>query len=344
MAISFKGSKKYKKHNGFTSSFTCAVPLPSSMHFYSLHQGNLTLSPTISEGERVLCGQKIADMTSFNSIPVISGCSGTVVSADNGVISVENDMLYESLEFSAPYKPYTELTVREMLWLIREGGVWESRENMPVHVLLGKKHIPKQIIVCCFDSDPYVSSPQCVSRKNADKILRGLDIAMRITDTKKAFIAIENDTKRIYADFKYLLRFNESILPYLLKARYPQSNSQNLKKTITGSENSDALILSAETLCNIADVIEHGTPVTKKVVTVSGDDILTPENYIVPIGATISSLLESAGYTHPSIIINGGIIDGSRLIDIDEPVTLSSKAYIAFNDSKNIPKYRKELV
>lgn len=338
MAISFAGAKKYKKHNGILSEIK--APIPSPVHFYSVSG----LQPLVNIGDKVICGQKIADIDSFELNPVLSGCSGTVIAAGEDIIEVENDMFYMALPPVKPAKKYDELTTREILWLLREGGVFEERCNAPLHVLLSEKNVRDCIIVCCFDSDPYVSSPQAAAFGNSGKIKDALDLCMRLSGITKAYVAVENDTKKTFADFKALLRYNESVTPFLLKARYPQSRDDVLIKTITGNENTNALILSPETLVNMIDVLETGSTVTKKIVTVSGDDILEPENFSVPIGATAASIIESGGYSSPEALISGGVIDGVRITDFDTPVTPQTKALIAFHEQKNIPRYRKNLI
>lgn len=340
MAISFAGAKKYKKHNGISPRMQIKNPIPSPVHFYPLNG----MKALVNIGDKVICGQKIADIDAFESNPVISGCSGTVTGADEKHIEVENDMLYMSLPPVPPAKKYTELTTREILWIIRENGVFEERSLAPLHLLLAEKNVRECIIVCCFDSDPYVSSPQAAAAGNSGKIIEALNLCMRLSGITKAFIAVEDDTKKTFADFKALLRYNENITPYLLKARYPQSEDKTLIKTVTGSENTNTLILSPETLVNMINVLETGAPITKKIVTVSGDDILEPENFSVPIGATVSSVIESGGYNTPEILIGGGVIDGERITDFDTPVTPATKALIAFHKQKNIPKYRKKLL
>lgn len=344
MAISFKGAKKYTRHNGFKKSQDVLTPIPSYVHFFSLKQGNAVLAPLVGEGERVIIGQKLADIAEFDTIPVISSVSGVVTSVTDDFIAVENDMMFSRCAHAKPVKTADELTTREILWLLREGCVYEPRYHTPLHVLLSDKKVSECIIVCCFDSDPYVSSPQSAAYGNSEKILRALRIAMRVSGITKTYVATENDTKKTFSDFKYHLRYNPDIQPFIMKARYPQSKSDVLINTVTGSVGTNALILSAETLCNMADVLETGVPVTKKIVTVSGDDILEPVNFHVPIGATAASVIESGGYSSPELVICGGVIDGDVIQNLDTPVTHSTKALIAFHDKKNIPKYRKKLI
>lgn len=344
MSISFRGAKKYRKHNGFSASAQIKTPLPSPVHFYSLiHGGGIVLQSLVNEGDRILCGQKIADLDSFDAMPIFSSVSGRVVSVTADKISVENDMLSDEYPYAPLEKSYDTLTTRELLWILRESAVCEVQSGVPVHILLSGKGTPECVIVCCFDSDPYVSSPQIAALNNAETILKGLRIVLRILGIKKAVIGVENSVRKIYSDFKYHLRYNTDISLYSLKARYPQSRDNILVKTLTGKSINDinTVILSPETLCNIVKVFESGRPVTDKIVTVSGDDILPPNNYRVPIGAPISSLLTNSGYTSPMVVVNGGVTDGIRVTDLDEPITGCAKAIIAFNDKNSLPKYSK---
>ncbi len=347
MSISFPGAVKYKKNNGFSPLQTIKKPLPSPIYIYNLTQReNITLKPIVKKGEYVLGGQKIADLDTLEALPIFSAVSGTVSDINNISIIIENDMLSRFMPAKKNEQPISELTSRELLWILREHGICESRTGVPAHVMLSPNTVPDCIIVCCFDSDPFVSSPQAAALNNTVKILKGLEIVLNVLCTKKAIIAVENDTKKIFADFKYHLRYNTDITLYSLKARYPQSRSDILTKTLTGKniENINAPIFSPETLCAIADVFERGRVATTKIVTVSGDDILPPNNYYAPIGIPVSSLLSDSGYTSPKLVINGGVLDGMPVTDLDNPVTSSTKAITAFNDTNNIAKYRKELV
>lgn len=343
MSISFKGAKKFKPHNGLSKKSVIYSVLPSPEYVFKLNCGDETLNPVVSIGDYVQIGTKLADFESYDTIPCHSSVSGTVTSITESEIRINNDMLYTSPNYTKKNKA-EELTTREMLWLIRESGVCEIRNGIPAHLILGTDKTPEYVIVPTFDSDPYVSSPQIFTEKNTSKILSGLTIAMNILNTKKAIIAITDDCKGIFSNFKLKLRFNENVIPYKLKARYPQDKDDILIKTLTGktASNANSVIISAETLCNIYDAVTFSKPVTEKIVTVSGDDILPPNNYRVPVGLPISSLLSDCGYTSPDTVIYGGVIDGKILTDTNTPVSRNTKAIIAFSDSSNIPKYRKK--
>lgn len=347
MAVSFKGGKKYTKHNGFSENTAIKSPLPSPVHFYNIVQkNNIVLEPHVGVGDYVLKGQKIADLDIFEALPIFSSVSGKVLSVSDSQIDIENDMLYNEIDAFSENTSSTSLTSRELLWIIREGGICDIRTGVPMHVLLSTQKVPDCVILCCFDSDPYASAPQMAAIGNSEKILSALDIVLRLIGTKNAYIAVEQGCTHIYSDFKYRLRYNKNISLCCLKARYPQSRSDILIKTVTGKSEKDinAVILSPETLCNIADVLACRKPLTNKLVTVSGDDILPPVIYSVPLGMPISALITNSGYTNPQILIKNGIMSGEKIISPDEPIMPDTEAISAFNDKNNIPKYAKELI
>ena len=78
MSISFRGAKKYKKHNGFDKSAEIHSPLPAPVYFFNLVQNtDVTLSPLVEVGDTVEIGSKIADLESYDAMPLYSSVSGT---------------------------------------------------------------------------------------------------------------------------------------------------------------------------------------------------------------------------------------------------------------------------
>ena len=54
MSISFRGAKKYKKHNGFDKSAEIHSPLPAPVYFFNLVQNtDVALSPLVEVGDTV---------------------------------------------------------------------------------------------------------------------------------------------------------------------------------------------------------------------------------------------------------------------------------------------------
>ena len=123
MSISFRGAKKYKKHNGFDKSAEIHSPLPAPVYFFNLVQNtDVALSPLVEVGDTVEIGSKIADLESYDAMPLYSSVSGIVTSVSDTFICVENNMKYTAVQ-TQKTDDIDSLTTREMLWIIREAGI-----------------------------------------------------------------------------------------------------------------------------------------------------------------------------------------------------------------------------
>ena len=107
--------------------------------------------PIVKKGDHVLAGQKIAEAGGFVSAPIHSSVSGTVkgiekrltaVGTMGDAIIIENDGLYESVEY-APAK-LSDLSKEDILKRIQEGGVvGQGGAGFPTHVKLSPKEPDK---------------------------------------------------------------------------------------------------------------------------------------------------------------------------------------------------------
>ena len=66
-----------------------------------------------------------------------------------------------------------------------------------------------------------------------------------------------------------------------------------------------------------------GKPLMERVVTVSGDAVAEPGNFLVPLGISHKELIEAAGgFTEePEKLISGGPMMGFAMVTLDAPVT-----------------------
>ena len=71
----------------------------------------------------------------------------------------------------------------------------------------------------------------------------------------------------------------------------------------------------------------------KRIVTVTGDCIKTPQNFSVPIGTNYAELIEEAGgfVKEPEKIVSGGPMMGFAIFDINVPCTKTSSALLCLS-------------
>lgn len=88
------------------------------------------------------------------------------------------------------------------------------------------------------------------------------------------------------------------------------------------------VVLNVATVAAIAEAVVCGLPLTRRVVTVTGETIARPGNYYVAIGTPVEDLLDFCGsVTQESAkVILGGPMMGIAIADLKTPVTKTTNA------------------
>ena len=304
----------------------------------------------VAKGDHVLAGQKIAEAGGFVSANIFASVSGTVkaIEARLGVaggmqesIIIENDGLYEEVEFS-PERKLADISGKEIIEIIKEAGiVGMGGAGFPTHV----KYMPKDpsaidyIIVNCAECEPYLTSDYRRMMEEPEKIVGGLQAAMKIFDGRaKGVLAVEDNKKDAAAKLWEAAKGIPDIEVVELKTKYPQGAERQLIFAVTGRQiNSSMLpadagcvVNNCDTIHAIYEAVHFGRPVMKKVMTITGNAIKEPQNLRVRTGTNFRELIEEAGgfTSEPEKIIAGGPMMGIPLISLDVPVVKTSSAIL----------------
>lgn len=304
----------------------------------------------VAKGDHVLAGQKIAEAGGFVSANIFASVSGTVkaIEARLGVaggmqesIVIENDGLYEEVEFS-PERKLADISGKEIIEIIKEAGiVGMGGAGFPTHV----KYMPKDpsaidhIIVNCAECEPYLTSDYRRMMEEPEKIVGGLQAAMKIFDGRaKGVLAVEDNKKDAAAKLREAAKGIPDIEVVELKTKYPQGAERQLIFAVTGRQiNSSMLpadagcvVNNCDTIHAIYEAVHFGRPVMKKVMTITGNAIKEPQNLRVRTGTNFRELIEEAGgfTSEPEKIIAGGPMMGIPLISLDVPVVKTSSAIL----------------
>lgn len=304
----------------------------------------------VAKGDHVLAGQKIAEAGGFVSANIFASVSGTVkaIEARLGVaggmqesIVIENDGLYEEVEFS-PERKLADISGKEIIEIIKEAGiVGMGGAGFPTHV----KYMPKDpsaidhIIVNCAECEPYLTSDYRRMMEEPEKIVGGLQAAMKIFDGRaKGVLAVEDNKKDAAAKLREAAKGIPDIEVVELKTKYPQGAERQLIFAVTGRQiNSSMLpadagcvVNNCDTIHAIYEAVHFGRPVMKKVMTITGNAIKEPQNLRVRTGTNFRELIEEAGgfTSEPEKIIAGGPMMGISLISLDVPVVKTSSAIL----------------
>jgi electron transport complex protein RnfC len=336
------------------------VPKGELVYPMSQHIG-APCAPIVKKGDRVLVGQKIADTDAFVSAPIMSAVSGTVKEIGNRMtisgtletcVAVESDGLFEHAASLLPHKDFRELEPAECIKIIREAGlVGMGGATFPTHVKLspppGKKI--KWIIVNGAECEPFLNCDNRLMIEHPEPIIGGLEICLHIFPEAEGIIAVENNKPEAIRHLTGEIAergANIRVAPHEVK--YPQGAEKMLIYTITGQEippgalpaEVGCLVLNVSTLAHIWHAVTDGVPVLDRVISVTGDAIVSPKNILAPLGASVRELIDAAGgfSCEPARILSGGPMMGISMRSIDVPIVKGTSGILALSP-KSAPTF-----
>ena len=307
--------------------------------------------PVVNIGDRVLAGQMIAKKAGFVSANIHSSVSGIVKKIEprllatggkaNSII-IENDGQYEMAP-KINEKPVSELKPDDIRAIIDEAGiVGMGGAGFPTSVKLTPKNPEKidTIIVNGAECEPYLTSDYRRMIEQPDKLVKGLKAVLSLFPGAKGYFGIESNKPEAIKILGDAVKDEENIEVAVLKTKYPQGGERYIIKAITGREinskmlpaDAGCIVHNVDTIVSIYQALYEGRPLTRRIVTVTGDAISKPQNYYVYVGTNLRELVEAAGgfSCEPEKIISGGPMMGFSFFNLDVPVVKGSSSVLAF--------------
>lgn len=328
--------------------------LPKGDLVYPLSQHiGAPAEPIVKKGDRVLTGQKIAEAKGYVSAPIYATVSGTVKAIEPRRITVgdqvmciviENDGLYEEVAYQ-PVDYLAELSKKEVLSRIQEAGiVGMGGAGFPTHVKLSVKEPDKIefVIANCAECEPYLTSDYRRMIEEPEKLVDGLKVVLSLFDNARGILAVEDNKADCIEKLKRLTKDEQKITVKALKTKYPQGSERQLIYAVTGRALNSAMlpadvgcvVNNVDTLVAVYHAVMEGRPLMHRIVTVTGDAIADPRNFLVRIGTNYHELIEEAGgfKKEPVKIISGGPMMGFAIFDLDVPATKTSSALLCLTE------------
>ena len=308
--------------------------------------------PLVAKGDSVLVGQMIGEADGLISSNIISSVSGTVKAIERRLtaagkmeesIVITNDNEYKKIEGYGRERDYTKMSKEEIREAVKMAGiVGLGGAGFPTHVKLKPKDENKidYVIVNGAECEPYLTYDYRLMLEKPEMVIEGLKVVLRLFDNAKGIIGIEDNKPDVIDKFKELTLNDSNIEIKALTTKYPQGGERQLVFVTTGRKlNSKKLpadvgciVNNVATIAAIYMAVAKSTPLTNRIVTISGDAIAEPQNFEVPFGMSFSELLEAAGgfRVQPKKIVFGGPMMGKAMYTYNVPVTKTANSLLGF--------------
>lgn len=306
----------------------------------------------VDKGDAVLVGQVIAEGDGMISSNIISSVSGTVKTIERRLtaegkmvdsIVITNDNEYKKIEGYGQNRDYKRMSKDDIREAVKGAGiVGLGGAGFPTHIKLTPKEEDKidYVIVNGAECEPYLTSDYRLMVEEPESIIEGLKILLQLFDNARGVIAIEDNKQGAIEKLKALTTGESNIEVQVLKTKYPQGGERQLVYATTGRKlNSRKLpadvgciVNNVATVAAIYMAVAKSTPLTQRIITISGDAVAEPQNFIVPIGMNFSEILEAAGgfKVQPKKIVFGGPMMGNAMYTYDVPVIKTTNALLGF--------------
>ena len=327
------------------------VVIPLSQHAGAPAEALVQVNDTVK------VGQKIGEQAGFISSPIHSSVSGTVIAVEPrmhptkgpGVLSVViksdgKNTLHESVK---PHKSLDELSPDEIIEIVKDSGiVGMGGAGFPTYVKLKPNKPIDAVLLNGCECEPLLTADHRVLLEYADDVIFGLKATMKAVSAPKGIIVIEDNKPDAIELLQAKTADLENIEVVVARTKYPQGAEKMLIKRVLGRQvpsgglpaDVGAVVCNISTVKAISDAIQTGMPLVERVVTVTGEHIRKPGNFIVKIGTSTQELIDyCGGICGDDVTVKaGGPMMGFVLNDLNVPIIKGSNGIIAVDTDHSV--------
>ncbi|MDD6254833.1 MAG: electron transport complex subunit RsxC [Eubacteriales bacterium] len=338
-------------HHKDTASFeSVEMPVPEKVYISMSQHIGRPCQPLVKKGDHVLVGQLIGDIDAPVSAPIYSSVSGdvTAIETDRSALGgmdtyvvIASDGKQEKAEGLEP--PVCE-TKDDFIKAVRASGVVGlGGASFPTSVKFNPANLNEvdTFIVNGAECEPFITSDHRNMLERTDDIVNGIKLIIRYLGISHMYIAIENNKPDAIAKIREAVSGIPECQVHELKSTYPQGAERVLIHEVTGKTlnagelpaSVGCILSNVTTVMVIGSYFRTGMPMVSRNVTIAGNAVTNPGNYIIPIGTRYCDIIDFAGgyKNQPRKIIAGGPMMG-KAQSSDGSVTVKNTGAVLFFD------------
>ena len=332
----------------FPESDIMVIPL-------SQHSG-APAKPVVQVGDYVKVGQVIGEPAAFISAYIHSSVSGKVLAIEERVhpatrgglsVVIENDKKYVVDESVKPKGDLSTLSKEDIVNIVKEAGIaGMGGAGFPTSVKLAPGKPIEAVLLNGCECEPMLTADHKLLLHYADDVIYGLKAVMKAVEAPKGIIVIEDNKPDAVELLKSKCEAYDDIEVTVAKTKYPQGAEKMLIKRVLGRmvpsgglpADVGAVVCNVSTVKAISDAIQKGMPLIERVVSVTGERIKKPGNYLVRIGTNVKEVIDYCGGITGGddyIVKMGGPMMGIQLSGLDVAVIKGTNGIIAIEKDES---------
>ena len=275
--------------------------------------------PLVKTGDVVDANVLIAKSSKIGDVErsIHSPFNGRIISVSHSEIGIEGD--WPNTQTKKSYYEANGIKADEIRERCRLAGIVGMGGAMtPTHIKLNPGCPIDTVLVNICESEPFLTCDHRVLTEYSHEIEVGLQLVMMAVGAENGLIAPKTNN--------YTSGYERFLVEETLGRKVPR----NRRPTDVG-----VLVLNLQTVRALYYAVFDQQPLTQRVITVDGDAINRPGNYLVPIGTKVGHILECCGWDEnisKQIIIGGPMMGDSA--DKNTSITAGTGGVLALTSEQ----------
>ena len=212
--------------------------------------------------------------------------------------------------------------------------------GFPTHVKLAPKNADeiKYVIANGAECEPYITCDDQLMRTCAAEIVTGMEIFLQLFPNAEGIVLIEENKPEAIDAMKKVCENSSKVRVLPVQTKYPQGGERSCITVVTGKHlklgmlpaDLGCVVDNVATIYAVYNAVCKSTPLMVKGLTVSGNAVKNPSNFLVRIGTCFEEHFEAAGGVKDGVelkkAICGGPMMGFAMANLEVPVQKSNNA------------------
>jgi Na+-translocating ferredoxin:NAD+ oxidoreductase subunit C len=300
--------------------------------------------PVVTIGQEVREGQLIARSGGRGSAHCHSPIPGIIKRIDrirapggydSSVIVISLEGSFSVLGKRPERYLWKSLSKADISHIIQDKGIVRVLNGEPLHESLAEcAAFPGFVMVVnALELDPYRRIEEELLTYRPEDVMDGCAIAARVSTPAKVVVAIdETASETMLARLKDVISTaGMDIDIQLFRRRFPQDMPSQIADAMNLESNAVPFVIEPSTLIALHDAVVSNKPHIEQYVYIGGGAIKHPAILKARIGAPVGDLVEECGgfLGRPEVIVIGGPFRGRAAVDLDTPITRTTRAVLA---------------
>ena len=334
----FRGGAFRPQHKEYVGDYVHNLCEPAGELVFPLPAG---AKARAAAGDPVLVGQSLAE-----GACVLCSCSGTVKAVERRpslrgermCVVVENDRRFTAAERIGVETDWQELSRSEILRRVAAAGVTGiDGKRFPTAGELATLTADEvsRVVLDGTEWEPWSSAESDTMRTKSFGVVQGLRILLRVFPGAEGIVLIGEEDGRAAEKLTEAIgpAGGVRLVPVGADAA-PGDENVIAARFSDRAERGRCLVMSPTGANAVYEAVVPGRPAVRRIVTVAGDAVRHPGNFLVRTGTSCAELLKAAGGLRSGAGIRkavlGGAMTGTAIPSLDIPVEMDCGALLLF--------------